>query len=426
MDPDGDVIAEKKSSLASPRSSEKLGQRILFVGGNPLWFGQVQRDVACLQPGWGCLYVSNVPAAFRILATQTVEALVVDGEIFDARRLLDAVKEQWPQMNCLIRCAMSDRKGADSWKGLDVPLIDSQKDASTLISSLLRNECLREWTSDPAIKTLLPRIRKLPATPNLYIEVTEELRNPSGSLDVVARLIQEDPVVSAKLLQLVNSAFFGSVREITNVLDAIIVLGTERVKSLILLAGIFSQYSNSDRFAAALRSILAHSVQVAAFSRIITLSETQSTTTADAAFTAGILHDVGKLILAGNLPEMFDQLQKLKETENLSDRGAETRIYGVGHTQVGACLLAAWGLPLPILEAIAYHHEPERSSCKTFSLLTAVHAANAFAHAGAPPSPMPEFYVPPDIHLQYLESIGLSDRRDRWRALCLEGPTRGK
>jgi HD-like signal output (HDOD) protein len=424
MDLEGDFTAENKSSLASPRASDK--QRVLFVGNNPLWFGQVQRDVSCLQTGWACLYVSNVPAAFRVLATDRIDSLVVDGEIFDSRRLLDAVKAQWPQMNCLIRCVLSDRTTADSWKGSDVPLLDSQKDASALISSLLRNGCLREWTSDPAIKTLLPKIRKLPATSNLYSEVTQELQNPSGSLDVVARLIQEDPVVSAKLLQLVNSAFFSSVREVTNVLDAIIILGTERVKSLILLAGIFSQYSNSSQFAGALRSILAHSVQVGTFSRIITLSETQNATTADAAFTAGVLHDVGKLILAGNLPDMFDQLQKLKERENLSDRAAEAQIYGVGHTQVGACLLASWGLPLPILEAIAYHHEPERSSCKTFSLLTAVHAANAFAHAGAPPSPMPEFYVPPDIHLQYLEIIGLSNRRDRWRALCLEAPAHRK
>jgi HD-like signal output (HDOD) protein len=391
---------------------------VLFVGGDPLWFGQIQRDVACLHPGWLCLHAADIVGAFKMLAAGTVEGMVVDGKTADSRRLLDAVRAEQPDMICLIRSDMSDRKAGESWKGVDVPLMDSHKDASALVAGLLRSVRLREWTSDPAIKTILPQIRKLPATPRLYDEVTKELRNPHGSLEVVARLIQQDPVMSAKLLQLVNSAFFASAHEITNMLDAVMILGTERINSLILLAGIFSQYGNSGDFAAAVQGILAHSVQVGAFSRVIALRETRNAMTAEAAFTAGVLHDVGKLILAGNLPAQFDRVKKLKSAEKMPDRAAELQIYGVSHSKLGGCLLAAWGLPLPILEAIAYHHEPEESSSKNFSLLAAVYAANFFAHEKGLPSPNPDLG---DEKLQYLDRVGLGDRRDRWRDLCDDG-----
>ena len=409
------------SSRDNPETSEGSAGKwcALFVGGDPLWFGHLQRDVACLQPDWVCLHAPDSTGALRILAGGAVGAMVVDGQAGDARRLIEAVREEMPQINCLIRCDISDRKGMDSWKGLDVALVDSHRDASGLVTSLQRIVRLREWSSDPAIKALLPRIRKLPATPKLYLEVTEELRNSKGSLEVIARLIQRDPVMSAKLLQLVNSAFFASAREIADMQDAVMILGSERIKSLILLAGIFSQYhSSSERFALSVQAILAHSIEVGGFSRAIALSETQDAATAEAAFTAGVLHDVGKLILAGNLPEMFDKVQKLRKEEKLPEGEAELQVYGVSHTKVGACLLAAWGLPLAILEAIAYHDEPELSSGKAFSLLAAVHVANVFAHEAEPSSPVAGGVVRAGVNLQYLERVGLGDCRGRWREVC--------
>jgi HD-like signal output (HDOD) protein len=392
--------------------------RVLFVGGDELWFGHLQRDVACLQRGWVCLHAPDSGAAVSILTSSSLQALVVDGRVANARLLLEEVRAQQPEIVCLIRCEMSDRKAVDLWKGLGVTMVASQADASILAASLLRRVHLRDWMADPAIKALLPRIRKLPATPKLYTQVTEELRDPHGPLEVVAGLIEQEPVMSAKLLQLVNSAFFASEREVTTVLDAVMILGSERIKSLILLAGIFSQYGNGKGFGAAVQTLVGHSIQVGAFSRAIVLSETRSAPMAEAAFTAGVLHDVGKLILAGNVPEMYMRVQELMKTGKLSEGAAERQVYGVDHAKVGACLLAAWGLPLPILEAIAFHHEPERSAGNAFSLLAAVHVANVFAHEMELLPPGTGSAAPPGIHLEYLAQIGLGDCRDRWRESC--------
>jgi putative nucleotidyltransferase with HDIG domain len=406
----------KHESATAAKHGRHAGWTALFVGGGELWFSQIQRDVTCLQPEWTCLRADDCASALKIITTGPIETLVVDGQMPEANLLVESVKEDRPEIICLIRCEMSDRAEADAWKGFNIPLVPRHADAATLVSSLLRSIVLREWTSDPAIKALLPRIRKLPATPNLYMQVTDELRDPNGSLDVVAHLISHDPIMSAKLLQLVNSAFFGSSREITAMLDAVMILGTERIKSLVLLAGIFSQYAKESAFSQSVQRLLNHSVEVGEYARAITLRETKTALLAESAFTAGVLHDIGKLVLAGNLPEMFLQVEKLK-AEGSSEAAAEMKVYGVSHATLGACLLAAWGLPLTILEAIAFHHEPEKASSKSFSLLTAVHAANVFAHENDPPTSHPGG-GPPALSQQHLQQIGMADRRERWRDAC--------
>jgi HD-like signal output (HDOD) protein len=382
--------------------------RVLFIGSDPLWFGQIKGDVGCLQPDWLCLHAPGV-AEMENLNWRSANALVVEARASDTRDWLEKARKERPDMNCLVRCDFSEKSVTDRWKGLGYPMLAAHSDASVLASSLLRNARLREWKADPAIQRILPSLRKLPATPRLYVQVTDELRSPNGSLDVVADLIRRDPVMSAKMLQLVNSAFFASSHEVTDTLDAAMILGTERIKSLILLAGIFSQYKEAKGICPSSEALQAHSIQVGVFARAITLSETKDAETAESAFTAGVLHDMGKMILAGNLPEWYKEVPKLRASKQLSDYSAELEMFGANHANVGACLLASWGLPLPILEAVAWHHEPERSSEKDFCLLAAVHAANAFAHQAEG--------TPAELHEGFLNRIGLADCCPRWRQI---------
>jgi putative nucleotidyltransferase with HDIG domain len=392
--------------------------RVLFVGVDALWFDQIKHDLFCLQPHWQSLHAPDTSVAAPMLEAQPVHAVVVDSRVPDARELIEHLKKTRDQILLMLRCDMSDRYVVDSLKGLGVPMITSHGDATRVVASLLRSSRLREWTADPAIQRLLPQIRKLPATPELYARVSEELRSPNGSLEVVARLICQDPVMCAKMLQIVNSALFSASREITDMLEAVMILGSERIKSLILLGGVFSQYSDVKGSAVSIQSLLAHSIQVGGFARAIALSETKSSRTAEAAFTAGVLHDIGKLILAGNLREQFDRARALAGERKLSAHDAEMEVFGVSHARFGACLLAAWGLPLPILEAVAWHHEPSKSSDTGFSLVAAVHAANVFAHLASPQPGSGGQEPPVSVDQKYLDNIGLGSCCDRWRESC--------
>jgi putative nucleotidyltransferase with HDIG domain len=397
----------KEAVLESPAGCDGATPwRVLFVGADPLWFGQIKRDVGCLHPDWLCLHSPGVTAPEN-QEWRSANALVVEGGAVGAREWLEQVKNERFDINCLIRCDISEKAMADGWKGLGYPMLASHSDASTLASSLGRNARLLEWRADPAIQQLLPSLRKLPATPRLYLQVTEELRSSNGSLEVVSHLIRQDPVMSAKMLQLVNSAFFALHHEVFDALDAATILGTDRLKSLILLVGIFSQYQEAEGVCPSVEALLAHSLQVGVYARAIALSETKDAGTAEAAFTAGVLHDMGKMILAGNMPVLYDEVRKLRVSKHLSNHSAELEMFGATHANVGACLLASWGLPLPILEAVAWHHEPERSSERAFCLLAAVHAANAFAHQAEG--------TPAQLHLEFFERIGLAGCCQRWQ-----------
>jgi putative nucleotidyltransferase with HDIG domain len=178
---------------------------------------------------------------------------------------------------------------------------------------------------------------------------------------------------------------------------------------VILLAGVFSQYSEAEGISPTIAALLAHSIRVGIYARAIALAETKNAENAEAAFTAGVLHDLGKIVLAGNMPERYLQVRALRASKGLSTEAAELEVFGASHARVGACLLAAWGLPLAILEALAWHHEPERSSEKAFSLLTAVHVANAFAHETEG--------VPAQLNKEFLERTGMAARCAAWRQM---------
>ena len=386
---------------------------LLFAGGDAAWFSQIERDIRCLQPNWRCTYSADSKQMLEKWASGSFFALVVDGKMTDGPGLVKALEKEIAQTICLVRCNTHDRAAAAHWKGTGVAFVSEEGDASVLAASVKRAARLRDWMADAAIKKLVAQIRKLPAQPKLHTEVSTELQSPSGSLDTVGRLISQDPVMSAKILQVVNSAFFGMSREISDTTESVMVLGAERIKALILLAAAFSQYSNAKCPGFSIEPIWGHSLQVGLFARAIALAETKNTRTAEAAFTAGLLHDIGKLVLAGNLPEMYGTVMRLRTSRNVTTREAEMEMLGTSHAELGACLLATWGLPLPILEAIAWHHQPERSDEHGFSLLAAVHAANAFSQEQTPGD-----FERAKINTAYLINAGLGDCAGRWREIC--------
>jgi HD-like signal output (HDOD) protein len=160
-----------------------------------------------------------------------------------------------------------------------------------------------------------------------------------------------------------------------------------------------------------------HSVAAGKLAERISNAENGDVDLVGQAFTAGMLHDIGKLLLAANLPDEFKQALTKARQDRTPLWEAEQSVLGVTHAELGAYLLGIWGLPVPIIEAVALHHLPARFLSKAFCPLTAVHAANALEHEinadnqGLPPAR-------PDLH--YLGELELAGRWEHWRALCTE------
>ena len=146
------------------------------------------------------------------------------------------------------------------------------------------------------------------------------------------------------------------------------------------------------------------------------LLQTEDPKLAETAFTAGLLHDMGKLILVGNVPEMYSTAHRLQQTKRIEQTEAEKTILSASHAELGASLLGSWRLPLRIVEAVAWHHKPSLSPYRTFSILTAVHAGNVLAHEimGA----NADIAKPARFDVFYLAKLGLATRRNSWREGC--------
>jgi len=401
-------------STASSSDSGSKDKHLLFVGMPENRFQSLRADLNRLQPGWGCQSVATVEQAARVLQSGSVRTIISSDSLAVEPALASAIEKLSGQIVRVVLCESSDRSELDRWSTLGATPLLQNTDAVGLAGVINRLAQVQEWMSDAGMKKLLAQCGKLPVMPELYAQVTEELNSPNGSIDMIAHFISQDPVMAAKVLRVVNSAVFALEREVTDPAEAVMFLGLGRTHSLILLAGTFAQFDGASIPGFSPDRIWNHSLQVATLAQIIALEETNKSKIAEAAFTSGLMHDMGKLILAANVPAMCVAVEQLHQGKHLSLREAEMQVLGTTHAELAACLLGNWGLPLPVLEAVAWHHCPKRSSDTGFTPLTAVHAANIFACEMAAGSDG----LPDSFDHEYLLQIGLGESRSKWRETC--------
>jgi putative nucleotidyltransferase with HDIG domain len=275
---------------------------------------------------------------------------------------------------------------------------------------------------DDAIKRVISQMDSLPSLPRLYREMTDVLRSPGGSLTDVGKVISRDVSMTAKILQLVNSAFFGFPRHISNPGQAAVLLGLDIIKSLVLSICIFSQFDTKKTAKGFLKGLWEHSVTTGKFSKMVAEDVNQEKVVVDHAFMAGLLHDTGKLILLSNFPEKYGKALSRSRDENLTLWESEREVFGISHGEVGAYLLGLWGLPVPIIEAIAFHHNPTRCMEKNFTPLTAVHVANA---CDKDDGKKDEDYISFQVDSGYLSALNFEHRMPKWIKICRGSVSKG-
>jgi HD-like signal output (HDOD) protein len=184
-----------------------------------------------------------------------------------------------------------------------------------------------------------------------------------------------------------------------------------------LLAHSFSSFAQLELTGFSVEALWRHSVLTGQLARRIAQGEETTSETIDQAFTAGLLHDIGKLLVGANLPAAFGQVLMLARRINCSTWEAENQLMaGASHAELGGCVLGIWKLPRPVVEAVALHHCPGRLIDHAFSPLTAVHVANVLAHEAQPDD---SATMPSKLDMDYLTGLGLDERLEHWRERCL-------
>jgi HD-like signal output (HDOD) protein len=403
-------------------------KRILFVGEDLDLWHQLQGEAPPAAQDWDLAFAKTGLHALASLSQSPCDAVVADWQLpggMNGGQFLDEVMQRSPSTLRFIRSSLADQQAAMKCVGTAHQYLVKPCDAGTVCQALERAFSLEAWLPNESVRALIAQMKQLPSPPALYFKIVAALRSPDASLDTVGALLSQDVTLSAKLLQLVNSAVFGLRMQVANVSEAIGYLGFETTKSLVLVAHTYSYFDkvNSSRFS--IHALWRHSLLTGRMAQEIAREESNDDAVQSEAYTAGMLHDFGKLLLAANLPEPFNKALALARDEKIQLWEAEQRVVGANHAELGACLLGIWGLPVRIVEAAALHHFPIRFLSKEFCPLTAVHAANCLQHelAGAPKDgkepPAPEMPLA-TLDASYLADLGLADHVEKWRELLLE------
>jgi HD-like signal output (HDOD) protein len=392
---------------------------LLFVDDEPRLLQGLQRQLRPMRGEWDMNFVEGGTRALEFMAAQPVDIVISDMMMpgMDGSQLLGEVLKRHPQT---VRIILSGQSGCEAILRLVGPAhqyLSKPCDADELRRAITRAFALRDLLGNARLKQLTTRIKNLPTLPALQNQFAEELQKNSPSMECFGEIISRDIVMTAKILQLVNSAFFGLAQPINNTVKAAIYLGLNTIHSLVLSAEFFSQYDQKNCRAFSLETLAQHSWLTGGLARRVAQEERQNIKIIEQCFLAGLLHDVGQLILASGLPEEYAGVLAKSRDQNLPVGEVEQEFFGATHAEVGAYLLALWGLSNPITEAVALHHQPARCATPEFSPAVAVHAANVFAHEI---SPAHAGATPPQLDTAYLSTLGLAGRIEFWRDSCEE------
>jgi HD-like signal output (HDOD) protein len=330
-------------------------------------------------------------------------------------RVLEEIKTRHPETLRFAYAPLSPDPTKMKYWGAEHHLLSKPTSVRLLRDVLRRSFTFSQWLPDPSLQQVVANLQILPSPPPLYTELLLELQSPQSSLDSVGQLIARDPAMTAKVLQLANSAAMGLQQQVTDASTAVMYLGAETVKSLILLADTFSYFESFKPADISLKVLWSHLFRTARCARLIGQVEAMRGETSARIFTAGMLHDIGKLVVAVNLPEPFSRAVKIARQYRIPLWKIERDLLGTSHAEIGAALLGIWGVPHEIVEAVAWHHQPARSSSESFCALTAVHAANILARENHP-----DVRDVPGSQLdeEYLRGIGQDERIPLWRTAC--------
>jgi putative nucleotidyltransferase with HDIG domain len=289
-------------------------------------------------------------------------------------------------------------------------------DPETLRAGISRATSLGEALDSRMLTSLVGALRDLPSLPRVFTELREALLNPKVSLDQIARIVEKDIAVSAKLLQLVNSAFFGLARDVTDVKTAVSCLGLTVLHDLVITVEVFRSFKANefvtDKYLEDFHSHAQLSARIAA-------GISQSTKVNSAVVLAALLHDVGKLVIAERTPAHFARVLAQSQEEGKPFHEVEESLTAISHAEVGAYLLSLWGLPYSLVEAVAHHHHPRRVPQVGVDMILVVYVANILAQeraalVGGPPA------LPLDMEL--LEESRAATFLPEWRK-SLKMPT---
>jgi len=256
-------------------------------------------------------------------------------------------------------------------------LISKPCEGEKLVALIRNSLLLREKLHNPEVRRKLCKLGVIPSLPKFYQEFCREIQTPDVSVARLGMIIEKDIGMTAKVLQLVNSAFFGFRKKVTNPLHAATLIGINGMRDIVLVAGFFNALGENDcPKTLDIEAIWQHSLSTANKAREIAAAEGLSQDDIDTSYTAGLLHDLGIIALAATNRADYEKVIELARDECIPLHLAEKRVFAVDHATVGGFILNLWGLPHAISEIVTFHCSPPGDPSAKATPLSIVYAAD--------------------------------------------------
>jgi HD-like signal output (HDOD) protein/CheY-like chemotaxis protein len=391
-------------------------KNILFVDDEPRILNGLLRQLHGMRHEWQMNFIDSGAKALDFMAREPVEVIVSDMRMpgMDGSQLLTEVMKRFPHTVRLVLSGHADREAVLRLVGPAHQYLSKPCNAEELRTAIARALALRDLLSNDQLKQLASRVKTLPSLPALHKLLTDELSKEDPSMERVAEIISKDVGMTTKILQLVNSAFFGLPQPAAKPLDAVFYIGLATIRALVLSLHVFSQFDGSTIKSFSVEALARHGWMTGLMARKIAEMEQCDSLMDNQCFLAGLVHDVGKLILAAGLPAQYEHVIETAVAMKRPLWDVEREEFGATHAEVGAYLLGLWGLPNPVVEAVAMHHRPSACLAGGFSPTIAVHVADILVNETNGSAPEPGY----EIDQATLTALGLEQRVRLWKQKC--------
>jgi len=389
-------------------------RRILFVDDEPNVLSGLRNLLRKQRHQWDMLFATSGPEALAELAKSPVDVIVSDMRMpgMDGAALLTRVRDLYPQTARIVLSGHAERDAIARVVSVAHQFLSKPADAGAVQAVIERTCQFQSLMHDEGIRRVVGTLDRLPSLPEVYWELVRATENPDTGLSDIARIVERDPAMSVKVLQLVNSAYFGLAQKTDSISRAVTYLGIENLKGLLVAVHVFGADDAPHVDGLSPTALRDESLMTATLARQIV----KDPTLADAAFTAGVVHDVGQLVLGRDPEKKYGEVLRHAAERGQPLASVEREEMGVTHGIVGAYLLGVWGLPYLLAETVAFHDTPGAVTEGNLDLLGAVHLADGLITAGlAGRDPGKDGL----LDLAFLERAGLLADLPRWQAKAM-------
>lgn len=364
---------------------------------------------------WDIVFALGGREALEIMAQSPVDAVVSDMRMpgMDGADLLTEVKRLYPATARIVLSGHAQHEMAVRAMRVSHQYLSKPCDAETLRRVIQRTADVCMMLADPALRDGVGSIESLPSLPDTYWALDRAIRDPNSNADDIAAIVESDPAMSAKVLQLVNSAYFGLPQQVSSIGRAVSYLGVDLLKGLTLATHLFSPQESISAVPGFSPRRLQNEALLTGRLAERFLADPRHR---EMALMGGLVHDIGHYVLAMVMPERFARTIQVAAATGQPDFKVEKELLGVSHEEIGAYLLSLWGLPFGIVETVAYHHQlPQQVEPTDIEAIVAVHVAGLLVRRSA--DVMPRSLEEMGLDLPAIERLGMTSEVARWEAM---------